>query len=349
MNVPVYHSGDKLAEVRLTPEEFQDLVQYQSTKEPVTVLFIQDKGPASRDLHWTAHITLMKTGPTPYNHDGTMLMFDKNKNNLEVMIGRLKPGVNPHSASPKDFIMVYSDKIPLLDDEYRKGVRYLRGHAKSQAREDSARRAFKLLLELARQYNAIVCFEALNFQKLKAQVQGKSAKKMIHSFMTGKTREMVIRLCKVQGVPYAAVNAAYTTLAGGLFTPYHQGLSRDAGSCIPIGLLATSEGREYLNNVCLNAVKTKALYRTTNKGVLNLTKPLNLSAKQARTVILNKGRQPKQRATGLKLVKNPFYSLGAVLKSLNQIVRLGKPGKPSSAGTKPKSPDAGYCADDLVI
>ena len=328
-HVSLWHSREKLADLRFSDEDYNQLVSYQATKEAVTVKFLRNRN------HWIGHIGLMTEGPEPYTPSAYILATDVNADCLSWVLFKLSEG--------KLTISKYGElPIPI---------------GSTAKRESALRKGMRVLTSMAKIYGAVMAFENLNLRKKKAKDNGARMNEVLHGLPYAKVMAISSRMCILKGIPVRYVNPGYTSIVGGVFTAEFPELNRDQGACLPIGLLATDVGKAYLDTLSRQMLDSGGKYRTSVKGKNNLTavlQPVKTGPSNSSV-----GGGVRQRTAHSRTNLDDFYLLGKQLKRMTETLyqlapkskRSGiKPGREChwNATVRVKSPERGRVMRELA-
>jgi IS605 OrfB family transposase len=289
--VPIWHSREMLAKLRLSEKDYHRLVAYQKTKEAITVYFHRDRN------HWMGHITLMMEGPKVYTPSNATVSLDTNGKSLDWLVFRLFEEVAVQKRGIIDFSQAKTtdQKVVLL------------------------RKWLTILITMAFELKAQFSMEDLDLRAKKKLDNGKAMNRVLHGIPYAEVMRMAARICCQMGVPIRFVNPAWTTAVGGVISAELTKLSRDHGAAVVIGLLASDAGMTWLNAKCKDLLAHGGKYRTTKKGAQNLTvtlRPNGIKPVAKRKILVKGGRRQSTAFSRPDL--EDFYATGKALIRLQE-------------------------------
>jgi IS605 OrfB family transposase len=290
--VPIWHSREMLAKLRLSEKDYHLLVAYQKTKEAITVYFHRDRN------HWMGHITLMMEGPKVYTPSNATVSLDTNGNSMDWLVFRL---VEEKIAVEKRDIIDFSQAKT------------------TDQKEDLLRKGLTILITMAFELKAQFSMEDLDLRAKKKLDNGKAMNRVLHGIPYAEVMRMAARICCQMGVPIRFVNPAFTTAVGGVISAELTKLSRDHGAAVVIGLLASNAGMTWLNAKCKALLTHGGKYRTTKKGAQNLTvtlRPNGIKPVAKRKILVKGGRRQSTAFSRPDL--EDFYATGKALIRLQE-------------------------------
>lgn len=287
--VPIYHSKEYRGILILEKVHYLKLRAHQQ-KYGITVDFYQYK----KGL-WKCVATLNHICDKPYEHTQYTLGIDYNEKTINWVLFTLKG---------KNLEIVESGEIDIRPSVGSK-----------QQIEESIRKEVKLLCSKVAAYHGFISYEDLDFSNKKCENRGKRMNRMIHNLATGFFRDVLVKECYKNCIPFYAVNAAYTSLVGGVISALRTELGRDAAACVVIGLRGNRKLQQWLYDLCAKYLNKGGKVRSTRKGMQNETLE----------IVPNKeGKNHEETTVTLQSIgevigsAGDYYALGRYLKSWNE-------------------------------